>query len=243
MSKVIYTGIESSGKSLQLAVKAKEVLARNIRWAKKREKMGVPYVQRTMAFVSPMSRHFIDEVEKAGVKYMQFKNLDEILHLNEVDIFIDELIKFFPASGSNSLSGEQLDFITQGAKSGVNMYCASQDLSQVHKQFRLLTNEVYVVTKLIGSRRPMKSSPPVKTIWGICMLRSVYPSSFKGDSASMESIGIIPSFYFINEKDCFLFDTSYKVPVSTLPPKKVRKQMLIGYDENGEKEFEKVTWV
>jgi hypothetical protein len=239
--KKVYTGLESSGKSLQLAVEAKRVLERNKKWLKKRAKLGLERVERTMAFASPMSQHFIDEIEATGTRYLKFRNLNEILHLSEVDIFIDELIKFFPAKGSDSLSTEQLDFITQGAKSGVNMYCASQDFSQVHKQFRLLTNEVYVITKIIGSRRPMKSAPPVNKIWGLCMIRQVAPSSFKGESATMESQGF-PSFYLINREDCELFDTSYKVPISTLPPIKVRRQLMQGYDEETGEEYEKVIW-
>jgi len=234
--KVVYTGIESSGKSLQLSVKAKEILERNKKW------LAITGIPRTMAFASPMSPVFIQEIEKAGLKYFKFSNLQDILHLNECDIFIDELIKFFPASGSNSLSNEQLDFITQGAKSGVNMYCASQDFSQVHKQFRLLVNEVYVVTKFIGSRRPMKSSPPVRRIWGLCVIRPVSPTSFKGDSATMDSLGW-PSFYLINREDCMRFDTSYKVPISKLPDKRVRKQRIVGLDDEGNEEYSKIIWV
>jgi len=173
---------------------------------------------------------------------LQFKHLDEILHLTEADIFIDELIKFFPASGSGSLSREQLDFITQGAKSGVNMYAASQDFSQVHKQFRLLVNQVFVVTKMIGSRRPMKSAPPVRFIWGVCFIREVKPASFKGDSETMETMGM-PSIYLITREDCERFDTSYKVPISKLPTKILRKQELIGYEENGDIGYQRTTWV
>jgi len=234
--KKVYTGIESSGKNLQLSINAKRVLDRNIKWLKI---TGIP---RTMAFSEPMSPEFVKEIKNAGIKYMQFKNLIEILYLDNVDIFIGELIKFFPASGSNSLSTEQLDFITQGAKTGVHMFCATQDFSQVHKQFRLLVNEVYVISKIIGSARPMPTAPPVGFIWGICIKRAVSPTSFKGDNATMESKGW-PVPFFIYKEDCDRFDTSYKTPLTTLPDKRVRKQKLIGYGENGEIEYEKVTWI
>jgi len=237
MSKIVWTGIESSGKSLQLSVKAEEVLWRNVAWLKK---TGIP---RLMAFNTPMSQEFINEIESNGIKYLQFKNLDEILRLDECDIFIDELIKFFPSKGSDSLTQEQLHFITQGAKSGIHIFGASQDFSQVHKQLRRLINEVYVVTKFIGSRRPMKTAPPVKYIWGVCFIRSVTPTSFKGDNATMETVGL-PSIYFINRKDCERFDTSYKIPQSTLPIKYVKKQLIIGYGEDGQTiEHKKEIWV
>jgi len=229
--KIVFTGLESSGKSLKLSKVAEVIRKRNMRWFK------VVGIKRTMAFNSPMSPEFIKLIEDSNINYFYFKNLDDILYLEECDIFIDELIKFFPASQS-SLSMEQLHFITQGAKSGINIYASSQDFSQVHKQFRLLVNEVHVIKKIIGSRRPMKTAPPVDTIWGLCFMREVLPSSFKGDSVTMETVGI-PSLFFIQKEDTERFDTSYKVPLTTLPIKKVRKQVEV-CDEDG---FKRVKYV
>ena len=235
--KKVFVGIESSGKSLQLSIHAEIVLKRNIKW------LAITGRSRTMAFNSPMSDEFVGRIKAAGITYKKFAHLNEILGMEEADIFIDELIKFFPANGANSLSREQLDFVTQGAKTGIHIYAASQDLSQVHKQFRLLVNEVYVISKLIGSRRPMKTAPPVKMIWGLCMMRSVRPASFKGDNATMEDLDMIPSFFLIHKEDCERFDTSFKIPLTKLPLKVVRKQEIVGYGEDGEVEYEKTLWV
>jgi len=235
--KTVWTGIESSGKSLQLSITADRVLQRNKRWL---AKSGVP---RTMFFDSPMSPTFAQEIQDAGLRYREFHNLEDIIWENECDVFINEVLKFFPASGSSALSAEQMDFLSQGAKSGVHLWCASQDFSQVHKQFRLLVNDVFVCTKIIGSRRPIKSAPPVRFIWGLCMMRKVHPSSFKGDSATMESIDLIPSFFLIHKQDCDRFDTSYKVPLTQLPTRVVRRQDVIGYDENGAVAYSKTNWV
>jgi hypothetical protein len=223
--KEVWTGIESSGKSLQLSRKAEQIRVRNKKWF---SKVGI---KRTMAFNSPMSESFKQLIIDSNINYLEWKNFDDIGYLEEADIFIDELIKVFPANGSSGLSNEQLHFITQGAKSGINVYGASQDFSQVHKQFRLLVNEVHIVKKIIGSRRPMKTAPKVNTIWGICFIRDVLPSSFKGDSVSMETVGM-PSFFFIQRTDTERFDTSYKIPLSTLPRKKLRKQVEF-CDEDG----------
>lgn len=232
MSKIVWTGIESSGKSLELSKVAEKVLERNIEW------LAITKIPRTMAFNSPMSEEFINRIKKTGIKYLQYKNLNEILHLEEIDIFMDEIIKFFPASGSTPLSNEQIHFITQGAKSGIHLFGASQDFSQVHKQFRLLVNQVYVVRKIIGSPRPMKTAPPVKRIWGICMKQAVEPNSFKGDNVTMDTIGW-PRFFFIRKKDCDRFDTSYKIPMTGLPIKKLRKQIEI-CDEDG---FKRIKYI
>jgi len=232
MSKIVWTGIESQGKSLMLSRTAEDVLARNIKW------LSITGIPRTMMFNSPMSREFVERVKEAGIKYLEYKRLDEILYSEETDIFMDEVIKFFPANGSNGLSNEQIHFITQGAKSGICLYAASQDFSQVHKQFRLLVNQVFIVKKLIGSERPMKTAPPVKRIWGICIQTEVEPKSFKGDSVTMETIGM-PKPFLIRKKDCKRFDTSFKIPMTTLPIKKLRKQIAI-CDEDG---YKKITYV
>jgi len=218
--KIVWTGKESSGKSLMLSKKAKEILARNARWVK----MGLP--PRTMVFNQPMSKQFIQEIEATGVKYKEVRDLADFLYMEQADIFLDEIIKYFPAKGSDSLSADQLHFLSQGAKSGIQLYGASQDFSQVHKQFRLLVNQVYVVTKFIGSRRPMKTAPPVKRIWGLCLAREVKPESFKGDSVGMETVGF-PSPFLIDRVDTERFDTEYKIPQSSLPPKKLRKQLEV----------------
>jgi len=225
MSKIIYTGIESSGKSLLLSRQAEKVRQRNIRWFKI---VGIP---RTMTFNSPMSAEFIKSITDNNINYLEYKNLDDIIYTEETDIFMDEVIKYFPA-GQTSLSDEQLHFITQGAKSGIHLWGASQDFSQVHKQFRRLVNEVYVIKKIIGNRRPMKTAPPVKTIWGICAKQKVNPQSFKGDNATMDEMQGGFSFFFITKKDVNRFDTSYKIPKTSLPIKKVRKQ-IEKCDEDG----------
>lgn len=231
--KIIYTGIESSGKSLLLSKQAEKVRQRNIKWFK------ITGLKRTMAFNSPMSEKFKKQIIDSNINYLEFKNLDEILYLEEADIFIDEVIKFFPASGSNSLSNEQLHFITQGAKSGIHLWGASQDFSQVHKQFRLLVNEVYIIKKIVGSRRPMKTAPPVTSIWGICTKQKVSPSSFKGDSTSMDEVEGGLSLFFIRKEDVERFDTSYKVPQSKLPIRKIRRQVEV-CDEDG---FKRVRYI
>ena len=233
MSKIVYTGIESSGKSLLLSRQADKVRLRNIKWLKI---TGIP---RTMAFNSPMSPAFIQKIKDSGINYLSYKNLDEILYLEEADIFIDELIKYFPASGSSSLTNEQLHFVTQGAKSGIHLWGASQDFSQVHKQFRLLVNEVYIIKKLIGSRRPMKTAPPVSKVWGICSKQKVSPTSFKGDSTSMDEVEGGLSLFLIRRVDVERFDTSYKIPLTKMPVRKIRKQVE-HCDEDG---FERVRYI
>jgi len=126
--KIVWTGKESQGKSLMLSKKADEIMRRNASWIRK----GLP--PRTMVFNQPMSKEFEGEIRKRGIGYLQIKNQSEFLFLEQIDLFLDEIIKYFPASGSQPLTNEQMDFLTQGAKSGVFLYFASQDFSQAPLQ-------------------------------------------------------------------------------------------------------------
>lgn len=230
--KIVYSGLESSGKSLLMSRHAARLLRRNARWAK------LTKYPRTMAFNQPMSDSFIAQIEKAGLAYMEWKDFNEIEHLRDADIFIDELLKIFPARGGDPLEPHVMDFLTQGAKSGLHIIGSSQDFSQVHKQFRLLTNKVYQVTKLVGSPRPMRSRPPVSVVWGICIKKSVDPQSFKGETATMET-NFMPVPFLIRRKDTERYNTLYKVPRATLPDVKLRKQRVYAEDETGKTIYEK----
>lgn len=231
--KVVFSGLESSGKSLLLSRQAQKILERNTVWYKQ---TGVP---RIMAFNMPMSDDFITKITEAGLIYKQWENFDEIEKITDADVFIDELLKLFPSRGTEPLPPHQMDWLTQGAKSGIHIFATSQDFSQVHKQFRLLTNKVYVVRKLFGSPRPMASRPPITSIWGLCIKRSVKPSSFKGDSATMES-DFMPIPFLIKKKDTLRYNTLYKVPRAVLPDLKLRPQRVYAEDAEGNIMLDKI---
>lgn len=236
--KVVFTGLESSGKSLLLSRTAEKVLNRNIKWHKILTKLNKP-APRIMAFNQPMSKDFINKIESNGLIYMEWENFYEIEKLRDADIFIDELLKIFAARGQEPLPPHIMDFLTQGAKSGNHIYATSQDFSQVHKQFRLLTNKVTIVKKLFGSPRPMRSRPPVENIYGVCLKFSVKPESFNGDNATMEQ-QFFPIPFLILKKDTLRYDTLYKVPRAELPDLKLRKQRVFAEDKEGNVIYEKV---
>lgn len=218
--KVVYTGIESSGKSLLLARKAKELVERNSRWFKKTG------IERPIYSNLIFSADFEIYAFSQNVPIYYWNNLEDIIYKTECDVFIDELIKFFDSRQWLNLSLDSKHWLTQGAKTGIHVYATSQDFSQVEKQFRLLCNEVYVVSKLIGSPRPMKTAPPVKYVWGVISVRQVDSRSFSGDSASMVSVSVIPSFFFISREDTSIFDTNAKVVPTNPPVKRLREQQV-----------------
>jgi len=225
--KVVYTGIESSGKSLLLAREAKRLVARNSKWF---EITGVP---RPILSNLKFSQDFFDYAKSKNVPIIYWQNLEEIIYQTECDVFIDELLKYFDARLWATLTLDAKHWLSQGAKTGIHVYATSQDFSQVEKQFRILCSKVYVVTKQMGSPRPMKTAPPVKFIWGLCTMRSVDPRSFKGDNAGMESTSLIPTPFFISKDDTSIFDTNAKVIPSELPVKRKRQQRVQFIERDG----------
>jgi len=241
--KMGWTGLESAGKSQLMAVHAWKIYRRNKKWIKKRKKLGLPHVPRTMAFDSPMSDYFVKTIEKAGLKYIHFYNLDEITRLSNIDIFINEILKFYPQRGNEPLDRVQAEFLSQGAKDGIDIYFCSQDFSQAHKQFRFLVNRLYYVVKVVGSRRPTASSPPVRRIWGLVVYWDIKPSTFKGDNATMKTTWWLPNFYFLNKGDASLYDTSYKVKGTEMPVRIMVPQKIRYIDHMGKVVKEKDDWV
>jgi len=218
--KVVYTGLESSGKSLLLARKARQLVKRNSKW------FNITGVKRPIRSNLIFSPSFVEYAENNNVPILYWTNLEEIIYHQECDVFIDELLKYFDARLWQNLSLDAKHWLTQGAKTGVHVYATAQDFSQVEKQFRILCSKVYMVNKLIGSPRPMKTAPDVKYIWGICLTREVAPKSFKGDSATMEVLSFVPSPFLILKEDTEIFNTNAKVVPSDLPIKRKRKQVI-----------------
>lgn len=209
--KVVFTGDESSGKSLRLAHELRRVVNRNARW----RSLGLP--PRPILCNMPLNPSFVSWAADLGVSIEPWRDLRDVIYRTECDVFMDEILKYLDAQLWANMTLDTKHWLSQGAKSGVHLYASCQDFSQVAKSARVIINECYIVTKLLGSRRPMKTAPPVKRIWGLCMMRPVDPKSFTGDNVTMESTGW-PLFFGIHRDECEIFDTNAKISPGQLPP-------------------------
>jgi len=210
--KLIYSGLESSGKSLKLAMTAVTLVKRNAKWQKLTGKSR-PIVS-NLAFKS----EFETWAHSMGVEIKYWKNLDELIKYDNADIIIDEVGTYFDARLWSDLSLDVRRWLTQGAKSGIEIYGSAQDFAQVDLAFRRLVNHLFHITKLFGSRRPSATTPPVKTIWGICMMRELNPREYKEDKKSFDTTQIIPNFFMIERVYCEMFDTTQKIARSRPTP-------------------------
>jgi len=79
-------------------------------------------------------------------------------------------------------------------------------------------NHLYHIRKLVGSPRPSATRPPVKKIWGLCLVRELDPNGYDEDKFKVKSI--IPSIFTIRRKYCDIFDTNQKIIRSNTAPYK-----------------------
>lgn len=206
--KIIYSGLESSGKSLRLAKVVSDLVHRNKKWYEKTN------IKRPLVSNLKFSEEFTQYAEQNGVPIIYWTNLDELIKYDNADIIIDEVGTYFDARLWTDLSLDVRRWLTQGAKSGIEIYGTAQDFAQIDLAFRRLVNHLYHITKLVGSRRPSATKPPVKYIWGICSMRELNPREYKEDKKSFDKTSLFPSFFTIKRIYCDMFDTKQKIQLS-----------------------------
>ena len=210
--KIVYSGLEGSGKSLKLAMVAEDLVMRNCKWF---EKTGI---SRSIYSNLKFTDVFTEWAKQRNVPIKYWKNQDDLISIESADVIIDELGNYFDSRGWENLSLDVRRWLTQADKVGVEIYGSAQDFAQVDLAFRRLVNQLYFITKVIGSARPAPTKPPVKTIWGICIMNSLDPMGYKEDKKKFASRSMIPDIFFIHEHSCRIFDTSQKIERSAPLP-------------------------
>jgi len=231
--KVIYSGLESSGKSLKLAMTAVDIAYRNSKWfAQQRkdfDKLGQPQFIAKYGRDFPVSRpivsnlRFSDEFtkyceEELLVPIQYWHEIHELIELRDCDVIIDEVGNYFDSRMWELLSLDARRWLSQAAKTGVEMYGSAQDFAQVDKAFRRLVNHLLLIRKIVGSRRPSATKPPVTRIWGLCMMHELDPNGYDEDKKKFVSSGLVPNFFFISRRYCEIFDTGQKIERSQPAP-------------------------
>lgn len=233
--KVIFSGLEDSGKSLKLAMTASNLVHRNSKWYKQqirdykkdpiafRLKYGIEKplpraIWSNLEFSQSFYAYAVDEM-RVPINY--WKDLDQILFLDNVDIIMDEVGNYFDSRKFAELSNDARRWLTQSSKRGVEIYGSAQDFSQVDVAFRRLVGGrggLFHIRKLIGSRRPSATKPPVKRIWGICSINELDPIGYDQATSLFKPKSLFPSFFTIDKKYCYIFDTTQKIQRGN-PPK------------------------
>jgi len=210
--KIIYSGLESSGKSLKLAMEAERVLDRNAKWKKRSG------IARAIYSNMRFGKKFEAKANAQGIPIIIWENLEELVVVHDADIFIDEIGTYFDSRTWTDLSLDIRRWIAQGAKTGIEIYGAAQDFAQIDISFRRLVNELWYIKKMLGSPRPAATRPPVRTIWGVCMMRELDPRAYKETDNEFKTASLIPRFFLIRRCHCETFDTGQLIKRSKLIP-------------------------
>jgi len=211
--KTVYSGLESSGKSLKLAMVATEIVERNSKW---KEKSGIERpIYSNLRFTEAFTDWAINE---KGIPIYYWENIDDLISISSADVFIDEVGNYFDSRMWQELGLDARRWLTQGAKVGIEIYATAQDFAQVDKAFRRLVNNLYHIRKIIGSRRPTPTKPPVKKIWGVCLMNELNPQEYDEDKSKFANTGLADfSIFFIEKEFCEIFDTTQKIERSKPP--------------------------
>jgi hypothetical protein len=218
MAKIIWSGLEDSGKTYMLAKASIKILKRNIVWAKK---TGKP---RPIVSNLPYSNLFKSMCYDAQIPLYNWKDLDEFVNwqntgkeLRNADVFVDEIGTYFDSRTFKDLPLDVRLYLAQASKMGVDMYGAAQDFAQVDIAFRRLTTQLFYVRKLAGSPRPAETKPKVKLIWGFCTIKEMDPMGYDEKMLQFNSKSIFPWPFFLRKDYCEIFDTTCRIPRSAPP--------------------------
>jgi len=218
--KKVFCGLESSGKTLKIAQLTKELCVRNQKW-----QIKYGFTRKIYSNLK-FSKEFFDKYQDFIVYW---KDMREVINKTGIDIIWDEISSDFSAMKKEPMPKIVNRWLRQGAKQGVHIYATAQEFHDIHLDFRRRVFSAYKMTKLMGSRRSGDDLPPVKRIWGVCMMREYKINPY--NELEPEFSGLIPSFVLITRDLCNIFDTHQLITDSEdLPFQHIERRCLVcGY--------------
>lgn len=204
----LYTGKPGSGKSLKLADVIVGLLARNLRWYKRTGQLRQVVSNITIA-------PWLHEAYPGFIG--SWSEPEELLPLRDVDIVWDEIATYLDSTQWQNVPLDVKRFLQQHRKRGVDIYGTTQAFGMVDISMRRLVDDLFVCTKLLGSRNPSPTKPPVRTIWGLIWISQIDPATF--DDEKPKKAGV-PDWLVINKRLVSVYDTLQEIFPVKLPPLK-----------------------
>jgi hypothetical protein len=211
----VYSGRPGSGKSNKLASTLIEILNRNLSfWRRTKKKTGKGTVRPVYT-----NFHLRSDLEKKYLGLLKhWTDLEQLEVLEDCDVFIDEIASYFDAKHWAETSLSTKRWLQQHRKLGIEIYGNCQDFAQVDVSFRRMTSHLYYLVKVISSRDPSPTKPPVKYIWGVSIVYRMSPTDYKENQK--ENSTKFDNIMFITRKNCEIFNTREKIIPGKYPPLK-----------------------
>lgn len=204
--KIVYTGLESAGKTLMLAKKSIELVKRNRKWKKE-----YGYLRKVVSNLKFSERFYKDNKE-----YIDYwEDMREVVGLTGCDIIWDEISADFSALKREPMSRKINRWLRQGAKQGVHIYATAQEFHDIHLDFRRRVGSCFNVVKILGSPRSGLRLPEVGFIWGFCFAHDIKIHPY--NELEPEKNSFLPRVIFITRELCEVFDTHQIIQSSQEP--------------------------
>lgn len=193
----IYTGRVGSGKSLVLANRLQEILERNKKYFKR---TGIIREVHTNLELSSKFR------SKYGRYLFKWDQIDQLVGLRDVDIFVEEIGIYFDAQRWKEMSPIVKRFFALHRHYGIDIYGNTQDFAQVDISVRRMTQKLYYLRKIIGSRDPSPTKPDIKFIWGLIWFFTLNPIDYQ-ENFKLNQMSFNFDFLWISKKLCDIYNT------------------------------------
>jgi len=204
----IYTGLPGSGKTLYMADQALVLLNKNKNWYKKSGKKVMLY----------SNMKLMPHIEKEYNEFIEYwHDPEQLTQIKDADVLWDEIAAHIDSTQWQNMPLDLKKWLQQHRKNGIAIYGTTQEFLMTDISLRRLVNSVYEMIKVIGSRDPSKTRPPVKRVWGIILKRKIDPLSYD-DEGKRKYIGT--SLIFIRKKFVNSFDTTQIIGGNKYPPLK-----------------------
>jgi len=168
----VITGLPGAGKSLLTARTAVDLLYRNRNW---HQKTGI---------YRPIYSNlkFSDSLEAEFEPYIKYwSEAMDLVKIRDADVIWEEMGAYCDSTQWANMPLELKRWLQQHRHRGVEITGNVQEFSQIDISLRRITHEVLYLRKIIGSRDPSPTRPPVKYVWGVILVQSVSPDNYKED--------------------------------------------------------------
>jgi len=206
----IITGLPGASKSYATAQKMTELISRNQRW------FAATGIVRPVLSNLVLSDDYTAKVnaEQQFLKY--WEDPEELPHMKNCDVIWEEM-----GAHVDSRSWEQLPlslrrWLQQHRHRGVEIYGNCQDFADIDIAVRRLVGNLVYLTKIMGSRDPSATTPPLRWIWGIVAKVYLDPRTYQEDKKL--SSGAFAGFMFITRAGVELYSMHNDIKPGKYPP-------------------------
>jgi len=219
----VITGRPGACKTSMLCERLMSVLNRNLKYRKKTGSIRKVYLN------FPVNVNVYEKYKDFLIFVSNETFVQEMVKWQDCDIFIDELLYHFDAQMWKELGMGPKRFLAIHRHLGVEIYATSQDFAQVDISFRRLTDKVFYLVKLLSSRDPSPTKPPVKWILGLSVVYTINPTDYKENQK--ENTTHLHWLFINTRAKCEIYDTRQKYnPGKPLPKKHIELTCELGDD-------------